>query len=70
MLCVGGGHPYYSITNPQTIWRLFAGDEKSIPALKINNVWDMAYSVPYLVPQMLQGELHASNGRFQLSEVE
>jgi hypothetical protein len=50
--------------------RLFEGDEKSIPALKINNVWDMAYSVPHLVPQMLQGELHASNGRFQLSEVE
>jgi hypothetical protein len=53
MLCVGEGHPYYSISNPQTIWRLFAG---SIPALKINNVWDMAYSVPHLVPQMLQEE--------------
>ncbi len=28
-----------------------AGDAKSIPALKINMLWDIAYSIPYLVPQ-------------------
>jgi hypothetical protein len=30
------------------------GDEKPIPALKINIFWDMAYSIPYLVPTRFQ----------------
>jgi hypothetical protein len=32
------------------IFQLSVGDEKSIPALKINIFCDMAYSIPYLVP--------------------
>ncbi len=29
----------------QTIWQLEAKDEKSIPALKINILWDMVFTV-------------------------
>jgi hypothetical protein len=38
----------------ETIWQLSLGDEMSIPALKINILWDMADSIPYLVPTQLQ----------------
>ncbi len=38
------------ISNTQTIWQLGAGDEKSIPALKIYILCDIAYSIPYLIP--------------------
>ncbi len=38
----------------QTIWQLSAGDEKLIPALKIKILWDMADSIPYLVPTQFQ----------------
>jgi hypothetical protein len=40
---------YFSKT--QSIWQLSAGDEYSIPAL---NLWDMADSIPYLVPFQFQ----------------
>jgi hypothetical protein len=45
MLCVGDGIPI-----GQTIWQLSTGDEKSIPDLKINILWDhghMANSITY-----------------------
>ncbi len=38
------------ISDTQTIGQLSAGDEKSIPALKINIFWDMADSILYFVP--------------------
>jgi hypothetical protein len=38
------------ISNMQTILQLYVGDEMSGPALKINILCDMAYSIPYLVP--------------------
>ncbi len=38
------------ISNMQTKWQLSAGNEKSIPALKINILWDMANSIPFLAP--------------------
>jgi hypothetical protein len=55
MLCVGkdtsiGQH----ISNTQTTWQLAAGDEKSISALLINILWDMADKNPYLVPILFQ----------------
>jgi hypothetical protein len=31
-----------------------AGDEKLIPAFKINILWGMADSIPYLVPALFQ----------------
>jgi hypothetical protein len=40
----------HHISDMQTILQLFAGYEKSNPALKINILCDMAYSIPYLVP--------------------
>jgi hypothetical protein len=36
------------ISKLQTIWQLLAGEEKSIPTFKINLLWDMADSIPYL----------------------
>ncbi len=42
------------VSNMQTIWQFSAGDERSIPALKINILWDMADSMPYLVPTRFQ----------------
>jgi hypothetical protein len=41
-------------SNTQTIWQLSAGDEKSIPELKINILWDKANSIPYSVPTQFQ----------------
>jgi hypothetical protein len=38
------------LSNTITIWQQSAGDEKSIPALKFYILWDMADSIPYLVP--------------------
>ncbi len=35
-----------------------AGDEKSIYALKINILWDMAYLIPYLVPTPFQESIY------------
>jgi hypothetical protein len=32
----------------------YAPNEKSIPALKINILWDMTNSIPYLVPNQFQ----------------
>ncbi len=42
------------ISNMQPIWQLLAGDEKSIPALKINILWAMYDSISYLVPTHFQ----------------
>jgi hypothetical protein len=42
------------ISNMQTIRQLLAGDEKSIPALKINILWSMSDSIPHLVPTTFQ----------------
>ncbi len=42
------------ISNKQIIWHLSQGDEESIPALKIKILWDMADSIPYLVPTQFQ----------------
>jgi hypothetical protein len=42
------------ISNMQTIWQLLAGDEKSIPALKIYILWSMSHSIPHLVPTHFQ----------------
>jgi hypothetical protein len=47
------GHPFWS-THFQTIWQLSAAEEKSISAFKINILWDMAASIPYLVPTQFQ----------------
>jgi hypothetical protein len=38
----------------QTIWQLSTGDEKKIPTVKINILWDKAVSIPYLVPTQFQ----------------
>ncbi len=55
LCCVWGkdtpiGHQH--ISNMQTIWKLSAGDEKSIPALKINISCDMADSIPHSFPRL------------------
>ncbi len=42
------------ISNMQTIWQLLAGDEKSIPVLKINILGSMSDSIPHLVPTHFQ----------------
>jgi hypothetical protein len=42
------------ISDRQTIWQLSTGDEKLIPALKINSFWDMADWISYLVPTQSQ----------------
>ncbi len=42
------------ICNTQAIWQLSAGDEKSIPALKIYIFRDMADSILYSIPTQLQ----------------
>ncbi len=42
------------ISNTQPIWQMLAGDEKSIPALKIYIVWDIADWIPYLIPTRFQ----------------
>jgi hypothetical protein len=53
---VGEGYPPVdkNISNTQTLWQLLEGDEKSIPAIKIYILWDMADSIPYLVPSPTQ----------------
>jgi hypothetical protein len=38
----------------KTIWQLSAGNEKFVPALKINVLWDMADSIPNLAPDQFQ----------------
>jgi hypothetical protein len=44
----GGRTPL--LVNKQTIWQLcWHGDEKLIPVLKINILWDMADLIPYMV---------------------
>jgi hypothetical protein len=43
------------VSDTQTIWQLSAGDEKLIPALKMNILWDTAGSIPYLVPTQIPG---------------
>jgi hypothetical protein len=43
-----------NLSNTQKIWQLSEGDEKPIPALKINILWDMADSIPYFVPTQFQ----------------
>jgi hypothetical protein len=42
------------IFNMQTIWHWSAGDDKSIPALKMYILWNMVDSIPYLVPTQFQ----------------
>ncbi len=46
-------HLWRSPTRIHYAWQP-QGDEKSIPALKINSLWDMADSIPYLVPTQFQ----------------
>ncbi len=43
-----------NIFNVQTICQLSAVDENSIPALKINILYDIAESIPHLVPTQFQ----------------
>ncbi len=45
----GGRITRQNISSKKTIWQLSAGDEKSIPALKIN--------IPYLVPTQFQDSI-------------
>jgi hypothetical protein len=68
-VCGGKDNPFEKhISNTQTIWLLIAGDEKSIPALKINILWDMSDFVSYFVPTQLQesilSPLHVQKYRF------
>ncbi len=42
------------ISNTQIIWQLLVGYEKSIPALKMNTLWDIANSIPILGPTQFQ----------------
>ncbi len=42
------------ISKTQTMWQLSAGDEMSIPAFKINILWDVPALIPYLVPTQFQ----------------
>ncbi len=64
MLCVAEGHPYsigQHISNTQTKCQLSAGDEKSIPALKINILLNTTNSIPYLVPTQFQESIFPRN---------
>ncbi len=48
-----GGHPFW-VTHFQHANNM-AGDEKSIPALNVNILWDIAGSIPHLVPPHFLG---------------
>ncbi len=43
------------------MWQLSAGGQKSIAALKTIILWDMADSIPYLVPTQFQESTFSSN---------
>jgi hypothetical protein len=58
------------ISNVQTIWQLSAGNEKSVPALKINIYVDIADSIPYLVPTQFQELIFSPITRPKISEPE
>jgi hypothetical protein len=53
------------IFSTQTIWQLSAGDEKSIPALKINILWDIADSIQHLVPTQFQESIFTPINRLK-----